>query len=67
MSNEILPGKFYVHYRLFDYVDSEELEGYEGPFDTPLRAHRAKKRMDAELWISGEHVYYDTYVFIVEE
>lgn len=44
------------------YGVPEERDVKVGPFDTEAEAWREMESMDAERWISGQHVYYGTYV-----
>ncbi len=56
--------KWYVYGKTCEdiYGVPEESDVKIGPFDTEAEARREMESMDDERWISGQHVYYGTYV-----
>ena len=49
------------------YGVPEEYPVKVGPFDDFFKAQREMDIMDAECWISGQSVYYNTHIEIIEE
>ena len=56
--------KWYVYGKTCEdiYGVPEESDVKIGPFETEADAWREMNAMDDERWISGQHVYYNTYV-----
>lgn len=61
--------KYYVHYKTCEeiYGVLEEFEGYCGPYNSFEEAWAEMEKMDQEEWLSGQSVYYCTYVCTEKE
>lgn len=56
--------KYYIYGKTCEeiYGVPEERDVKVGPFDTYEKANHELEAMDAELWISGQNVYYNTHI-----